>query len=321
MTIRSMLVGVGSYLPEKIVTNDELSERLDTSDEWIRGRTGIGQRHIVSGSENAVYMASRAAQRALDFAGIDPVDVDAVIVATSTPDQVFPATAVRVLGDLGVTNGFGFDVAAACSGFIYALSMADAFIRARNAKCVVVIGSEVYSRILDWSDRGTAVLFGDGAGAVVLQASEDPGERGVLSTHLHADGSTGDLLYIDGAIGRPDHTGHLRMNGREVFRHAVAKLASSVDEALETAGLAASDVSWLVPHQANIRIIEGVARKLQMPMEKVVVTADRHANTSAASIPLALDEAMRDGRIKRGDLVLMEALGGGLTWGSALVRI
>ncbi|WP_173574363.1 beta-ketoacyl-ACP synthase III [Acetobacter sicerae] len=321
MTIRSMLVGVGSYLPEKIVTNDELSERLDTSDEWIRGRTGIGQRHIVSGSENAVYMASRAAQRALDFACIDPMDVGAVIVATSTPDQVFPATAVRVLADLGVTNGFGFDIAAACSGFIYALSTADAFIRAGNTKCVVVIGSEVYSRILDWSDRGTAVLFGDGAGAVVLQASDDPGERGVLSTHLHADGATGDILYVDGAVGRPDHTGHLRMNGREVFRHAVAKLASSVDEALESAGLDASDVSWLVPHQANIRIIEGVARKLKMPMERVVVTVDRHANTSAASIPLALDEAMRDGRIKRGDLVLMEALGGGLTWGSALVRI
>ncbi|NHN92576.1 beta-ketoacyl-ACP synthase III [Acetobacter sicerae] len=316
-----MLVGVGSYLPEKIVTNDELSERLDTSDEWIRGRTGIGQRHIVSGSENAVYMASRAAQRALDFACIDPMDVGAVIVATSTPDQVFPATAVRVLADLGVTNGFGFDIAAACSGFIYALSTADAFIRAGNTKCVVVIGSEVYSRILDWSDRGTAVLFGDGAGAVVLQASDDPGERGVLSTHLHADGATGDILYVDGAVGRPDHTGHLRMNGREVFRHAVAKLASSVDEALESAGLDASDVSWLVPHQANIRIIEGVARKLKMPMERVVVTVDRHANTSAASIPLALDEAMRDGRIKRGDLVLMEALGGGLTWGSALVRI
>ncbi|NHN89734.1 beta-ketoacyl-ACP synthase III [Acetobacter sp. LMG 1627] len=316
-----MLVGFGSYLPERIVTNDELSERLETSDEWIRGRTGIRQRHIVGDGETAVSMASRAAQRALDFAGIDPLEVDAVIVATSTPDQVFPATAVRVLHDLGIPNGFGFDVAAACSGFIYALSSADAFIRAGNAKCVVVIGSEVYSRILDWSDRGTAVLFGDGAGAVVIRASDDPGERGILATHLHADGATGDILYIDGAIGLPEQSGHLRMNGREVFRHAVGKLTSAVDEALQSAGLSYNDVSWLVPHQANIRIIEGVARKLQLPMERVVVTVDRHANTSAASIPLALDEAVRDGRIKQGDLVLMEALGGGLTWGSALVRL
>ncbi|MFT8719072.1 beta-ketoacyl-ACP synthase III [Acetobacter sp.] len=321
MTVRSLLVGVGSYLPERIVTNDELSERLDTSDDWIRGRTGIRQRHIVGEGETAVSMGARAAQRALDFAGIDPLEVDAVILATSTPDQVFPATAVRVMNDLGVKNGFGFDIAAACSGFIYALSTADAFIRAGNAKCVVVIGSEVYSRILDWSDRGTAVLFGDGAGAVVLRATDKPDENGVLTTHLHADGSTGDILYVDGAVGVPNCSAHLKMNGREVFRHAVGKLASSVDEALESVGMTYADVSWLVPHQANIRIIDGVARKLQMPKERVVVTVDRHANTSAASIPLALDEAVRDGRIKQGDLVLMEALGGGLTWGSALVRM
>ncbi|GBR04212.1 beta-ketoacyl-ACP synthase III [Acetobacter oeni] len=321
MATRSTLAGFGSYLPRRIVSNDELARRLDTSDQWIRARTGIGQRHIVSEDETAVSMASSAAKRALEFAGIAPECVDAVLVATSTPDQVFPATAVRVLNELGVKNGFGFDIAAACSGFIYALSTADAFIRAGQAKCVIVIGSEVYSRILDWSDRGTAVLFGDGAGAVVLRAENDEADRGLIATHLHADGATGDLLYVDGAIGRPEHTGFLRMSGRDVFRHAVSKLSSSVDETLEAAGLTYSDVNWLVPHQANIRIIEGVARKLALPMERVVVTVDRHANTSAASIPLALDEAVRDGRIRPGDLILMEALGGGLTWGSALARI
>lgn len=321
MARRSLLVGVGGYLPERIVTNEELSGRLDTSDEWIRERTGIRQRHIAGEGETAVSMAAEAGRRALRAAGVAPAEVDAVIVATSTPDQAFPATAVRVLQELGIAGAFGFDIAAACSGFIYALSTADAFIRAGNASCALVIGSEVYSRILDWSDRGTAVLFGDGAGAVLLRASDDPGERGVLATHMHADGSLGDILYVDGAIGRPDHSGHLKMNGREVFRHAVGKLSSAVDEALETAGLSAADVSWLVPHQANVRIIDGVARKLDMPKERVVVTVDRHANTSAASIPLALDEAVRDGRIRQGDLVLMEALGGGLTWGSALVRM
>lgn len=321
MVTRSLLSGFGSYLPERIVTNDELSQRLDTSDEWIRGRTGIRQRHIVGEDETAVSMAAEAARRALAFGSIDPQTVDAVIVATSTPDQVFPATAVRVLHELGATGGFGFDIAAACSGFIYGMATADAFILSGKAKCVVVIGSEVYSRILDWDDRTTAVLFGDGAGAVVLTASDDPGNRGLLSTHLHADGALGDILYVDGAVGRSGHSGHLKMNGREVFRHAVGRLSSAVDEALEAEGLTHADVAWLVPHQANIRIIEGVARKLHLPMEQVVVTVDRHANTSAASIPLALDEAVRDGRIRRGDLVLMEALGGGLTWGSALARV
>ncbi|NHN83209.1 beta-ketoacyl-ACP synthase III [Acetobacter musti] len=322
MATRSVLAGFGSYLPRRVVSNDELAQKLDTSDQWIRERTGIGQRHIVSEGETAVSMAAEAARAALKFAKIPAEDVDAVLVATSTPDQIFPATAVRVLNELNVKNGFGFDIAAACSGFIYALSTADAFIRAGQAKCIIVIGSEVYSRILDWSDRGTAVLFGDGAGAVVLKACDDSNDqRGLIATHLHADGATGDLLYVDGALGQPEHSGFLKMSGRDVFRHAVSKLSSSMDEALEDSGLTYADVTWLVPHQANIRIIEGVARKLALPMERVVVTVDRHANTSAASIPLALDEAVRDGRIKSGDLILMEALGGGLTWGSALARL
>ncbi|WP_408740334.1 beta-ketoacyl-ACP synthase III [Acetobacter sp. AN02] len=322
MSRRSLLVGSGKYLPARVVTNDELSSRVDTSDEWIRTRTGICQRHVADNGETCVSMAVEAARNALADAGLDASAIDLVIVGTSTPDQAFPSVAVRVLGELGTTGGYGFDVSAACSGFIYALSVADGLIRAGSARGALVIGSEVYSRILDWEDRTTSVLFGDGAGAVVLRASE-PGEaeRGILATHLHADGSVGDILYVDGAVGLREHSGYLRMNGREVFRHAVSKLASSVDEVLESVGLGYQDVSWLVPHQANIRIIEGVAKKLQMSMEQVVVTVDRHANTSAASIPLALDEARRDGRIRSGDLVLMEALGGGLTWGSALVRM
>ncbi|MEE8662901.1 MAG: beta-ketoacyl-ACP synthase III [Acetobacter sp.] len=320
MARRSVLVGSGTCLPERIVTNAELATRIDTSDEWIRTRTGIHQRHLAGENDTCVSLATGAARSALENAGIPASDIDLIIVATSTPDQAFPSVAVRVLGELGISRGYGFDVAAACSGFIYALSIADGLIRAGNARCALVIGSEIYSRILDWEDRGTAVLFGDGAGAVVLRASETDGEEGILVTHLHADGETGDLLYVDGAVGLRDKPGVLRMSGRDVFRHAVAKLASSVDEVLASCNLQHSDVSWLVPHQANIRIIEGVAKKLDLPMERVVVTVDRHANTSAASIPLALDEARRDGRIRPGDLVLMEALGGGLTWGSALVR-
>ena len=314
------LVGAGGYLPEQVVTNSDLALRVATSDEWIRERTGICQRHLAAPHETAAYMGTRAAQAALDDAGLQAADVDAIILATSTPDQAFPATAARVQAALGVPGGFAFDLAAACSGFIYAMASADAFIRNGQARTVLVIGSEVYSRILDWSDRSTCVLFGDGAGAVVLRAGE-PGTRGILSTHLHADGGFGDLLYVDGAVGRPDRPGTLRMQGREVFRHAVAKLSASVDEALAANGLAHSDVDWLVPHQANKRIIDAMGRKLGLPPERVIVTVDRHANTSAASIPLALAEAMRDGRIRRGDLVLMEALGGGMTWGSALVRM
>lgn len=315
------MVGFGGYLPNRIVTNDELAARLDTSDDWIRARTGITQRHIAGPNDNAVSMATAAASRALDYAGVPAAAVDAIIVATSTPDQAFPATAVRVQAELGLRGGFGFDIAAACSGFVYALSTADALIRSGQAGRVLVIGSEVYSRILDWSDRGTCVLFGDGAGAVLLTAAEGEGPEGILSTHLHSDGSTGDLLYVDGAIGLRESSGFLRMRGRDVFRHAVAKLSASVDEVLAANGLTYADVSWLVPHQANLRIIEGVARKLELPQERVVITVDRHANTSAASIPLAMNEAVRDGRIRKGDLVLMEALGGGLTWGSALARL
>ncbi len=319
MAVRARLVGIGGYLPERVVSNAELAERVDTSDAWIRERTGIAQRHLAGPHETAAFMGARAAQAALDDAGAAAAEVDAVILATSTPDQAFPATALRVQAALGVERGFGLDVSAACSGFVYALSMADAFIRCGQARCVLVIGSEVFSRILDWSDRGTCVLFGDGAGAVLLRAGAGAGE-GVLSTHLHAEGRLGDILYVDGAVGRPG-PGTLVMNGREVFRHAVAKLAATVDEALLANGLAQSDVDWLVPHQANLRIIQAMGRRLGLAPERVVVTVDRHANTSAASIPLALADAYGDGRIRRGDLVLMEALGGGLTWGSALVRL
>ncbi|MFT8418791.1 MAG: beta-ketoacyl-ACP synthase III [Acetobacter sp.] len=322
MAKRSLLVGFGGFLPERVVTNEELATRLATSDDWIRTRTGITRRHIAGPDDSATSMGAAAARKALDYAGLSASDIDVVLVATSTPDQAFPATAVRIQAALGMTHGFGFDIAAACSGFIFALATADSFIRSGQARNALVIGSEVYSRIVDWEDRGTCVLFGDGAGAVVVSASDDESDkRGILSTHLHSDGTTGDLLYVDGAVGQPDKSGHLKMSGRDVFRHAVAKLSSSVDEALKAEGLGYADVDWLVPHQANIRIIEGVGKKLGLPAERVVVTVDRHANTSAASIPLALDEAVRDGRIQKGELVLMEALGGGLTWGSVLVRL
>ena len=322
MAKRSLLVGFGGFLPEKVVTNEDLAAQLETSDDWIRTRTGITRRHRAGPADSATSMGAEAARRALDYAGLSADDIDVVLVATSTPDQAFPATAVRIQAALGMTHGFGFDIAAACSGFIFALATADSFIRSGQVRNALVIGSEVYSRIVDWSDRGTCVLFGDGAGAVVLSASDNESDtRGILSTHLHSDGTTGDLLYVDGAVGQPDKSGHLKMSGRDVFRHAVAKLSSSVDEALGAAGLSYADVDWLVPHQANIRIIEGVAKKLGLAADRVVVTVDRHANTSAASIPLALDEAVRDGRIQKGELVLMEALGGGLTWGSVLVRL
>ena len=319
--LRSVLAGVGSYLPARVVSNEELSRTVDTSDAWIQERTGILQRHLAAPHETCAFMGAEAAREALAHAGAAPADVDAIILATSTPDQAFPATAVRVQAMLGVGQGFGFDISAACSGFVYALSVADAMIRSGQVRGALVIGSEVYSRILNWADRGTCVLFGDGAGAVFLRAADDGGASGVLSTHLHAQGTLGDMLYVDGAVGQPDKPGHLVMNGREVFRHAVAKLAAAVDEALAANGLAHADIDWLVPHQANRRIIDAMGKKLGLAPEHVVMTVDRHANTSAASIPLALAEAVRDGRIKPGDLVLMEALGGGLTWGSALVRM
>ncbi len=323
MAGRSIVAGLGGYLPERVVSNAELSQRVDTSDAWIQERTGIRQRHVASPSETCAHMGARAAAAALADAGCTAADVDVVILATSTPDQAFPASALRVQAELGIRRGFGFDLSAACSGFVYALSVADGMIRTGQAGGVLVIGSEVYSRIMNWADRGTCVLFGDGAGAAFVRkaSADDDSRRGILSTHLHADGTLGDLLYVDGAVGQPNRPGHLVMNGREVFRHAVAKLAAVVDEALHANGLSHDDVDWLVPHQANRRIIDAMGRKLGLPPERVVVTVDRHANTSAASIPLAMAEAYGDGRIKRGDLVLMEALGGGMTWGSALVRL
>ena len=317
---RAVLAGIGAYLPTRVVTNDELALTVETTDSWIQERTGIKQRHLAGTEETCAFMGAAAARQALEDAGAGPADVDAVILATSTPDQAFPATALRVQAALGIEQGFGFDLSAACSGFVYALSVADGMIRAGQIKGALVIGSEVYSRILNWADRGTCVLFGDGAGAVFLRAGPDDGP-GVLSTHLHAQGSLGDLLYVDGAVGQADRPGHLVMNGREVFRHAVSKLAAAVDEALLANGLSHADVDWLVPHQANRRIIDAMGKKLGLSTDRVVMTVDRHANTSAASIPLALAEAYHDGRIKRGDLVLMEALGGGMTWGSALVRM
>lgn len=318
---RAVLVGTGSYLPEQIVTNAQMAERVDTSDEWIVERTGIRQRHFSAPHETAAYMGAAAARCALEQAGMAPEDVGAIIVATSTPDQAFPATAVHIQAALGAKNAFGFDLAAACSGFIYGLSVADAMIRVGQVNAVLVIGTEVYSRIMDFTDRTTCVLFGDGAGAVLLRADAGGSGAGLLSTHLHADGALADILYVDGATGRRDKSAYLVMNGREVFRHAVTLLASAVTEALTKNNLTAGDIDWLVPHQANRRIIDGVGRKLGLPAERVVITVDRHANTSAASIPLALDVARRDGRVRPGQLVLLEALGGGLTWGSALLRL
>ncbi len=314
MTLRSVIAGCGGYLPPDILDNDALAARygLDTSDAWIRERSGITQRHLAGPDDTCASLGAEAARRALVHAGVTVDEVDAVIVATATPDHAFPSTAVRIQALLGMTRGFGFDISAACTGFVYALSVADAMIRAGQARSILVIGSEVYSRILDWTDRGTCVLFGDGAGAVLLRAEK--GERGVLSTHLHADGRHGDILLVEGT------TGPLRMAGREVFKHAVNKLSAVVDEALAANGIGREDVQWLVPHQANIRIIEAMGKKLGLPRERVVVTVDRHANTSAASVPLALAEAVHDGRIQQGDLVLLEAIGGGLTWGGALIR-
>lgn len=335
MKRRSIILGCGSYLPERILTNAELAETVDTSDEWIVERTGIRQRHIAAEGQYTSDLALRAAERALKHAGVRVDSVDMVIVATTTPDNTFPATATKVQHNLGMVNGAAFDIQAVCSGFIYALSVADNMIKGGQADTIIVIGAETFSRLLDWEDRGTCVLFGDGAGAVVLQvasgadASADPAnaanidnklERGILSTHIHSDGSTRDLLYVDGGPSSTKTVGHVRMVGKEVFRHAVTNLAKIVGETLDANGLSPDDVDWLVPHQANKRILDGTARKLKLPVERMVVTVDRHANTSAASIPLALDEAVKDGRIKRGDLVLMEAMGGGLTWGSGLVR-
>jgi 3-oxoacyl-[acyl-carrier-protein] synthase-3 len=321
----SRVVGVGGYLPARIVANAELEARLDTSDAWISERTGILQRHVAADGELTSDLAIAAARGALAEAAIAPGEIDLIVLATTTPDETFPATAVRVQAALGCGRAIAFDIQAVCSGFVYALAVADNFLRVGQARTALVIGAETFSRILDWTDRGTAVLFGDGAGAVVLRAEEpDAGQetaRGILSTHLHADGRHHDALYADGGpSSTPGRTGVVRMNGREVFRHAVDKLASVVEEALEANGLSPADVDWLVPHQANRRIIDGMAKKLGLPPERVIVTVDRHANTSAASIPLALWEATTARRFAPGEIVLLEAIGGGLTWGACVIR-
>lgn len=323
MEFRSLVLGCGGYLPERIITNAELAERLDTSDEWIVQRTGIRQRHVAAPGELTSDLAVKAAERALADAGRSSADIDLIVVATATPDNTFPATAAKVQARLGITRGAAFDVQAVCTGFIYALATADNFLRCGQAKRALVIGAETFSRILDWQDRGTCVLFGDGAGAVVLEARPSNGsalERGILSTHLHSDGSNYDLLYVDGGPSTTGTCGLLRMHGKEVFRHAVLRLAEVVDEALTANNLAPGQIDWLVPHQANRRIIDGMGRKLGLAAERVVVTIERHANTSAASVPLALAEAAADGRIRPNQLVLLEAMGGGLTWGASLVR-
>jgi 3-oxoacyl-[acyl-carrier-protein] synthase-3 len=320
---RSVITATGSYLPKRILTNDELSKMVDTSDEWIVARSGIKQRHIAADGELTSDLATHAATAALEMAGLTADDIDLIVLATATPDETFPATATVVQKNLGMTRGFAFDIQAVCTGFLYALATADNFVKSGQANRALVIGAETFSRILDWEDRTTCVLFADGAGAIVLEAEEGAGtsdDRGILTSHLHSDGDKHDLLYVDGGPSSTQTTGYLRMEGREVFRHAVNNLASVVHEAMEATGLKTEDIDWLVPHQANKRIIDGTGRKLKLDPEKVVLTVDKHGNTSAASVPLALDEAVRDGRIKRGDLLLLEAMGGGFTWGSALVR-
>jgi 3-oxoacyl-[acyl-carrier-protein] synthase-3 len=324
MITRSRIIGCGSHLPRHVVSNQDLAQKVDTSDEWITQRTGIRSRHIAGPDENTSDLALAAARKAMDDAGITADQIDLIVLATTTPDHTFPATATRIQAALGMTHGMAFDLQAVCSGFVFALAVADNFIRLGQARTALVIGAETFSRILDWEDRTTCVLFGDGAGAVVLQAADSEGtsdDRGVLSTHLHSDGRYYDILWVDGGPSSTQSTGHVRMAGQEVFRQAVSRLSEVVREALDATGLKAADIDWLVPHQANKRIIDGIARKLGLPPDRVVSTVDHHGNTSAASIPLALAEAMGDGRIKPGDLVLMEAIGGGLSWGAALVRI
>ncbi len=323
MTRRSVIVGCGSYLPKNLVTNEELAKRVDTSDEWIVRRTGIHARYLAGPDEKTSDLAFAAATAALADAGLTADKIDAIIVATTTPDNTFPATAVKVQSMLGMTRGFAFDVQAVCSGFVYALTTADNFIRVGQAERVLVIGAETFSRLLDWNDRTTCVLFGDGAGAVILEAATGKGDindRGILSTHLHSDGRHYDTLCTNGGAGSTGTTGHVQMEGSEVFRHAVTNLSEVVDEALAATGLKPEEIDWLIPHQANQRIIDGTAKKLGMSSERVVTTIATHANTSAASIPLALATAAKDGRLKRGQIVLLDAMGGGFTWGAAVVR-
>ena len=321
--IRSVVQGCGSYLPERVVTNEELSRTVETTDEWIQQSTGIRQRHIAAEGEFTSHLALKATQRALEHAGLTGSDLDLIVLATATPDETFPATATRVQAELGMRGGAAFDVQAVCAGFVYAVSVADSLIKNGLASTALVIGAETFSRILDWEDRGTCVLFGDGAGAIVLKGEQGTGtsaDRGILANALHSDGRQHDILYVDGGPSSTRTTGFLRMEGKEVFKHAVVNMAAVVGEVLHKAGLEPKDIDWLVPHQANKRIIDGTGRKLGLPPERVVVTVDRHANTSAASIPLALDVAVKDGRIKKGDLLLMEGIGGGLAWGASLVR-
>jgi 3-oxoacyl-[acyl-carrier-protein] synthase III len=322
VTIRSVIIGTGSFLPERRVSNAELAERVETSDEWIVERTGIRFRHIAGDDETTSTLATGAARAALEAAGIAATDIDLIVLATATPDQTFPASATRVQTALGIGDCVAFDVAAVCSGFLYAVQVADSMIRVGAHKRALVIGAETFSRILDWEDRATCVLFGDGAGAIVLEAQESDEQtgRGILTTRLHADGRHNDLLYVDGGPSTTGTVGKLRMKGREVFRHAVVNLAAVMEESLAAAGMQSSEVDWVVPHQANARILDATARKLGLAPGKVIVTVDQHANTSAASVPLALDTAVRDGRIKQGDLIVLEAMGGGFTWGAAVVR-
>ena len=321
--IRSRIVGTGTYLPSRIVTNAEMAARVDTSDEWIVERTGIRQRHVAADGEFTSDLGTAAAREALAAAGMTPADVDLIVLATATPDQTFPAAATVIQHKLGMTSGVAFDVAAVCSGYLYALTVADSMLKSGSARTALVIGAETFSRLLDWEDRGTCVLFGDGAGATVLRAEPGqglPSDHGILATRLHSDGRYNDLLYVDGGPSSTGTVGKLRMKGREVFRHAVTNLSSVMVETLAAAGLTPDDVDLVVPHQANLRILEGTAKKLGLDPAKVVVTVDRHANTSAASVPLALDAAVRDGRVHDGDLLLLEAMGGGFTWGAAAVR-
>jgi 3-oxoacyl-[acyl-carrier-protein] synthase-3 len=322
-TIRSVVLGCGSYLPERILTNAELAAKVDTSDEWIVQRTGIRQRHIAAEGEFTSHLAIKAAEAALADAGVDAQSIDLIVLATSTPDNTFPATAVSVQNALGIHHGAAFDLQAVCSGFIFALASADNFLRSGAFNRALVIGAETFSRILDWNDRGTCVLFGDGAGAIVLDAQPQSGvkpDRGVITTHLRSDGRHKAKLYVDGGVSSTQTVGHLRMEGREVFKHAVGMITDVIVDAFKASGITADDIDWFVPHQANKRIIDASAHKLHIAPQKVVLTVDRHGNTSAASIPLALSVAVADGRLKKGDLVLLEAMGGGFTWGSALLR-
>ncbi|WEJ11127.1 beta-ketoacyl-ACP synthase III [Sinorhizobium prairiense] len=321
--IRSVVRGFGAALPKRVMTNKEIESKVDTSDEWIVQRTGIRQRYIAGEEETSASLGEAAARAALAKAELTPDDIDLIIVATSTPDNTFPATAVNIQNRLGMRHGAAFDMQAVCSGFVYAVATADAYIRGGLSKRALVIGAETFSRLLDWTDRTTCVLFGDGAGAIVLEAQEGAGtkaDRGVLTAQLRSDGAHRDKLYVDGGPSTTGTVGHLRMEGREVFKHAVGMITDVIEAAFEATGTTADDIDWLVPHQANRRIIDGSAKKLGIPLEKVVVTVDLHGNTSAASIPLALDAAASDGRIKKGDLVMLEAMGGGFTWGSVLLR-